>query len=148
MRKPVVIALSAVIAVASSFSLWGMANSRQGVATQTVPIAMVKNAVPMHSKLTEQDVTVVQVPVSVAPQAGIHNAVDVVGKFTIHDLEKGEYLFPGDLTTNRYRNGVEEGHVLVGIPVDGITSSGDLHVGDTVDLVSVEGGLHTPQKLD
>lgn len=93
MRKPVVIALSAVIAVVSSFSLWTMVNSKQGVAIQTDPIVMLKNAVPLHAKLTEQDVTVVQVPVSVAPQAGVHNAVEAVGKFTTHNLENGEYLF-------------------------------------------------------
>lgn len=141
MRKMWALALSLVVAVASTASL-AIFTGQKTKPEPTVPVVVFSAAVGDREPIQESQVKVVHYPVSLAPEGAVSDSDQVIGKVPKYPSVQGQVVFSPLLRDDKLKNGIRTGMVEVGVPVNLITSSGILKVGDAVDVaVASSGGL-------
>lgn len=133
MRKSWALVLSAFIAVLSTVLLL-IFTKQNNTPEPTVPVVVFSSSVGDREPIGSNQIRVVQVPASIAPKEAMANPGQVVGKFPKYPTEPGQLVLHTSLRKDQLKNGVREGKVLVGVPVNLITSAGVLKVGDVVDV--------------
>lgn len=139
MRKSWALALSAFIAVVSTV-LIVLFTEHKTKPEPTVPVVVFSAAVSDREPIQEDQIKVVSYPASLAPQDYFSDPSQVIGKVPKYPTESGQIVLESSLRDESFKNGVREGKVLVGVPVDLITSSGVLKVGDMVHVAIASSG--------
>lgn len=133
MRKSWALVASAFIAVLSTVLLL-IFTEQNNTPEPTAPVVVFTSAVGDREPIQSNQVSVKQYPITLAPKGVISDPGQVIGKYVALPSEAGQIVFRSALRTDNLKNGVREGKVLVGIPVNLITSAGVLKVGDVVDV--------------
>lgn len=133
MRKSWALGLSAFIAVLSTVLLL-IFTEQKNTPEPTVPVVVFSSAVGDREPIEANQISVVEVPASIAPKEAVPDPTQVIGKFPKYPAVPGQLVLQASLRKEPLKNGVREGKVLVGVPVNLVTSAGVLKVGDVVDV--------------
>lgn len=141
MRKMWALALSLVVAVVSTASL-AVFTGQKTKPEPTVPVVVFATAVGDRETIQGDQIKVVHYPASLAPEGAVSDPNQVIGKVPKYPSVQGQVVLSPLLLDDKLKNGIRAGMVEVGVPVNLITSSGVLKVGDVVDVaVAPSGGL-------
>lgn len=133
MRKTWALALSLFVAVVSTVSL-AVFTGQKTKPEPTVPVVVFTAAVGDRDPIQREQVKVVPYPESIAPEGALSDINQVIGMVPKYPSAPGQVVFPLLLRDDKLKNGIRAGMVEVGVPVNLITSSGVLKVGDVVDV--------------
>ncbi len=109
--------------------------------TETKPVVVAVQDIPMRTVITEDMVQVRDMPVDLIPEGAITDVQDAVGKMPIADLITGEILIASRLIepTNVTRNialAIPKRHVIIALPADDLLNKvAMLKPGDRVDIM-------------
>jgi Flp pilus assembly protein CpaB len=146
MRKSWALALSLVIAVVSTVFLV-VITEQQSKPEPMEPVIVFSDTVGDREPIQHDHINVVHYPVRLIPEGAISDPDQVVGKYPRFPTEPGQLVLDSSLREERLKEGTRNGMVKVGVPIDLISSSGVLKVGDVVHVAvasSREPGMQEP----